>query len=121
MITRRDTALMLLASAACAALPKGVFAATAEEWQAALDQALVAAAVPNSGTRLTQASFEFAKSRNGAGMIAVVRMDWPPGYRTRRFVAKEAGEQETFKRLVGDIVAGFRAANPGGVREVQFR
>lgn len=121
MFTRRDTARLLIASAASAALPGGVFAATPEEWAAALDQALVAAAVPGSGTTLTCASFEFGRTGSTIGMITVVRMDWRPGFRTRRFIAKETGEQATFKRLVTDIVAEFRAANPDGVREVRFR
>lgn len=120
MITRRDTTRLLLASVACAALPGSLFAATAEEWQAALEKALVAAMVPGSETRLSLAAFDFGKKGKDTGMVAVVRMDWAPGYRSRRFVATETGEQETFKRLVTRIVDEFRRANPDGVREVKF-
>jgi hypothetical protein len=54
-------------------------------------------------------------------MSAVIQMDWPPGYRSRKFEASEAGEQETFKQMVAQIVAEFREVNPAGVREVRFR
>lgn len=121
MITRRDTARLLLASAAAAALPLRLSAATAEEWAAALDKALTAAVVPGSGTLLSRGHFEFGKTGRQAGMIAVIRMDWPPGYRTRKFIAKETGEQETFRRLVEKVLAEFQWVNPGGLREVRFR
>lgn len=121
MITRRDTARLLFATAAFAALPTGLSAATKEEWGDALSDALKAATVPRSGTRLSLWAFGFDKRGKTAGMSAVVAMDWPPGYRRRKFEVSETGEQEAFKGLVRQIVEEFRSANPDGVRDVAFR
>ena len=120
MITRRDTTRLLLGAAAALAMPTGLAAATREEWLGAMESALKSATVPGAGTELTLVGFDFAKTRSGAAMSAVVQMTWPPGIRRRPFTASEAGERETFIRLVGNIVAEFRAANPDGVREVRF-
>lgn len=121
MITRRDTTMMLLAATAASSLPGRARAASAEEWKRALEQALDAASVTGKGTRLSLVDFGFGKKSGWSGFSTVVRMDWPPGMRTRRFDLTAEGEQQTFKRLIGMILAEFRQANPEGVREVAFR
>ncbi|MBT8417150.1 MAG: hypothetical protein KJO42_06890 [Silicimonas sp.] len=121
MITRRDTARLLLATAASAALPPLAHAATGEEWRGAVEQALRAAEVPSVGTRLNLVDFGFGSKSGWVGFSAVIRMDWPPGVRKRRFDLTAEGEQATFKAFVTMFVGEFRRVNPAGVREVAFR
>jgi hypothetical protein len=121
MLNRRETTKLLLAGSAAAFFPVRGIAASREEWVEAVKGALDAATVPGSGTLLTLRAFGFEKKGRQAGMSAVIQMDWPPGYRSRKFEASEAGEQETFKQMVAQIVAEFREVNPEGVREVRFR
>ncbi len=112
MITRRDTTRLILASVAAVALPSVAGAASRDEWIAALQQALANATPPGCGTSLTLTQFGYDKRGRMAGMSAVVRMDWPPGERTRRFDASEKGENETFRALLDQIVGEFGRANP---------
>ena len=121
MLTRRETTKLLLGGAVAVGLPLRANAATSEEWLEAVKGALDVATVPGSGTRLTLRAFGFNKKGRQAGMSAVVAMDWAPGYRSRKFDVSEAGEQETFRRFVSEIVLEFRRVNPNGVREVRFR
>lgn len=121
MITRRDTTRLLLAGAASLAIPPTALAATAEEWRQAFEGALDAAMIPEQGTRLTLVHFGFGRKSGWAGFSAVVRMDWPPGMRTRRFDATAEGERETFKALVESMLDEFRRVNSHGVRQVAFR
>ena len=48
-------------------------------------------------------------------MSALVRMDWKPGYRIRRFEVRGEGETLVFNELIAEITAEFRKANPDGV------
>lgn len=121
MITRRDSTRLLLAGAASLALAPAARAATAEEWRKAFEDALNAAMVRENGTRLSLVHFGFGRKSGWAGFSAVVRMDWPPGMRMRRFDATAEGERETFRFLVGKMLDEFRAVNPMGVRQVAFR
>ena len=121
MLTRRETTKLILGTAVAGALPLSAGAATRDEWAAAMGQALKSATVPNTHTELTLAAFGFGRKGGTAGMSAIVRMDWAPGFRTRRFVVRADGEQAAFKELVGQVVDTFRAANPDGVRGVRFK
>lgn len=112
MITRRDTARLILAGAATAMLPAPGLAASKDAWINALQDALANATPQGCGTRLTLTQFGFRKRGRTAAMSAIVRMDWPAGLRTRRFDASEPGENEAFNRLYRDIVREFGSANP---------
>lgn len=115
MFTRRDTTKMLLGSAAATAFPSVAGAGKREDWVAAIQKALASATRPGGGTRLTLTQFGFRKSGGRASMAAIVRMDWPPGIRTRRFDVRGASEQGAFEALVEQVTAEFRRANPDGI------
>ena len=115
MINRRDTTRLLFGGAAAAALPLPANAASREEWVAAMQQALTKATRPGGSTKLTLAKFGFGKRGHRVAMSAVVRMDWPPGYRSRRFEARGEGENAVFRELLAEVIGEYRRANPNGV------
>lgn len=115
MLSRRDTTKLIAAGAAAAALPRAAKAASREAWIRDVQRALRKATKPGSATKLTLTRFGFGKRGRRVAMSAVVRMDWQPGYRTRRFEVRGKGETLVFNELMASITAEFRKANPDGV------
>ena len=115
MLNRRDTTKLIVASAAATALPRAVKAASREDWVRDVRRALREATRPGSATRLTLTRFGFGKKGRRVAMSAVVRMDWAPGHRIRRFEVRGKGETLVFNELIAEITAEFRKANPVGV------
>ena len=115
MINRRDTTRLLLGGAAAAALPLPANAASREEWIAAMQRALAKATRPGGGTKLTLIKFGFGKRGRRVAMSAAVRMDWPPGFRCRRFEVRGEGENAVFRQLLGEVIGEYRKVNPNGV------
>lgn len=110
MITRRDTTKLLLGSAIATALPGGAGAASRDEWIRALNIALGQAT--RGKTRLRLTGFGVQTTRRQTVMAAVVRMDWPPGFRTRPFNITADTEKEAFNTLVRAVIDEFKSVNP---------
>ena len=115
MLNRRETTKLIVASAAAAALPGAARAASREVWIQSVRRELRRATRPGSGTKLSLTRFGFGKRGPRVVVSAVVRMDWGPGFRTRRFEIRGEGETKLFKELMAKIKAEFRRANPGGI------
>ena len=115
MLNRRDTTKLIVAGAAAAAVPGVAGATSREEWIRDVQRALREATRPGGATKLSLTRFGFGKKGRRVAMSAVVRMDWKPGYRTRRFEVRGEGETMVFNELIAGITAEFRKANPDGV------
>jgi hypothetical protein len=108
MITRRETTKLLLGTiAAAASLPSLARAARRDDWMAELTERLARLAPAGGGKTLTLVRFEDRASAGEVRMSAVVRMDWTPGVRSRRFEAAAQVERDAFEALVRDIGRGF--------------
>ena len=115
MLNRRDTTKLIVAGAAATALPGAAKAASREDWVRDVQRALREATKPGGATKLTLTRFGFGKKRRRVAMSAVVRMDWAPGHRIRRFEVRGKGETLVFNELMAEITAEFRKSNPDGV------
>ena len=61
---------------------------------------------------------EFDKQTQDDGSVwmhCVIRLDWPPGFRTREFEATEPDEDASFQLLYARAMADFDKAWPGCV------
>lgn len=113
MLTRRDTAKALLASAALPLVPLPAFADGPRNWAAMLadrlNQRLVS--TRNAGFSLTR--FEVTRLGGKVQMTGVVTLDWAPGQMRRRIEAEGDAPEAAFARLETAACALFRNACPG--------
>jgi hypothetical protein len=114
-ITRRDSAKLFLAAAGVTVLPGFAAAKSQEHWAARLQEELNRHLLPGCDATLTLTAFGMGRRGGKVGMAAVIRLDWPPGNRQRRFDATETGEDRAFERILNTALLEFAAAYPACV------
>ena len=114
-LTRRDATKLVLAGPALAAVPLPAGARTPEEWAALLQQELSTHLVPGCDGTLKLQTFDMRRRGNRVQMAAVIRLDWPPGYRTRRFDALGDKESAAYSAVLNQALLSFAKAWPGCV------
>jgi hypothetical protein len=107
---RRAVGLLALAPAALC-LPQVLRPARGApaDPEAALRRALAGMRLPFPA-RLDLVGFVSGPSQGRAGMAAVVRMTWAPGFRQRRFAAAAETPEAALAALLDAVRAGFSAA-----------
>ncbi len=124
-LTRRQTGALLAASLIA---PSAVFAQAKDkkrrrkkekpppkfpDLMEKLGAALNGHLTPGCGGQFSVLDLDYGNaSGGGKGMRAVVRLDWPPGFRQKPFVAGGADAQGAFDALVAASLDGFRQAWP---------
>lgn len=66
--------------------------------------------------KFTVPAFDVGSVQGDQVMQAVVRLDWPPGYRQRSFRTATPSSQDSFDELVRAVLETYQAAWPGCVR-----
>ena len=115
MLTRRDTAKALLASAALPLVPLPAFADGPEEWAAMLADRLNQRLVSNQTARFTLDRFEITQLGGQVQITGVVTLDWAPGQMRRRVEAEGNTPKATFASLEASVCQLFQNACPGTV------
>lgn len=112
-ITRRSVTQILLAAPAFAALPSVAPARSNLDWAEGLTAALNKRLEPGCDGRFRVTAFgQFRRDDGKYHFATVVRLDWPPGFRTRRYDAIRDTEDEAFRQLFLDAHAHFSGAWP---------
>lgn len=114
-LTRRDATRLVLAGTALAVSPLPGFAATKEEWAIRLQADLNTHLLPNCNGKLTLDAFGAGRQQNKVQMAAIIRLDWPPGTRTRRFDAFGEKDEATYASLLNQALFSFAKAWSGCV------
>lgn len=96
-------------------LPASAKAQSRDDWARALQQALNDHLVSDCDGKLTLNRFGMGKRGGRVVMVSVIRLDWPPGMRSRRFEASGSSEQAVFNQLVNQALFSFAKAWPGCV------
>ena len=115
MLTRRDTAKALLASAALPLVPMPALADGGPDWAKALTDRLNSHLAPNQTARFSLDRFEITQRGGKVQMTGVVTLDWPPGQMRRRFEAEGNAPKATFASLETCACQLFQNACPGTV------
>lgn len=113
-LTRRDVSKLLLSGTAVGLSPLPLGAATPQEWAARFEKDLRSHLLPGCDGTLTLEAFGF-ESAERARMAAVVRLDWPPGMRKRRFDSVGDKPDTTYNALLNQALFEFAKAWPGCV------
>ena len=113
MLTRRDTTRLLLAGTAVSLLPAPALARSRGAWERHLRRQLKTSLLPGCDGKLTLLGFDKQTKDDKVWMQCDIRLDWPPGYRTRRFEATEPDEDASFQLLYARAMAAFDKAWPG--------
>ena len=115
MLTRRDTTKLVLAGAALPLLPPSAAARSPEDWAQLLQRELQGHMVSGCDGKLSVTGFGMAKRGGRFQMVSVVRLDWSPGMRSRKFAASGPEEQAVFSQLLNQALFSFAKAWPGCV------
>ncbi|NNE79584.1 MAG: hypothetical protein HKN18_04845 [Silicimonas sp.] len=115
MITRRDTAKLVLAGAAMPLVPRAAFARQPEDWARLLQRRLDEHLVTGCDGKLTLVQFGMARRSGKSYMVGAIRLDWPPGYRSREFRADGPDDQAVFDHLLNLALFNFAKVWPGCV------
>ena len=114
--TRRDATKLLVAGASLAATPLPVAAASNEEWADRLAADLNGTLSPGCDGVFSITQFGQLRRDDGkTHLAAVVRLDWPPGFRTRRYDAIKPSEKDAYLHLLLEAYDHFRKAWPNCV------
>ncbi len=68
---------------------------------------------PDCAGKFSVPAFDIATVQDGLEMKAVVRMDWPPGWRRRRLAGVGGSEEAAFRSLFDACIQTFGEAWPG--------
>ena len=90
-------------------------ARTRDDWARALQQGLNDHLVSDCDGKLTLSQFGMGNQGGRVAMASVIRLDWPPGIRSRRFDANGSDEQAVFEQLLNQALFSFAKAWPGCV------
>ncbi|MEO9826976.1 MAG: hypothetical protein ABJF50_21460 [Paracoccaceae bacterium] len=115
-LTRRDATALILASTGSLLLPSVAKAETAESLARKLGDALNGRLTPNCGGRFSTVKFKLEGTRKDVIMRSVLRLDWPPGARTRNFRSTGGSQQEAIVKMFHDALKEFGGAWPDCVR-----
>ena len=114
-LNRRDTGRLILAGTAAMVLPETALAQSNQPWARRLERELNDHLLPGCGGRFTVTGFGERRHKGREVMAAIVRMDWPPGTRQRRFDAAGDRKKATYNNLVNQALFEFGKAWPGCV------
>ena len=116
MLTRRDTGRLMLSSGFLTLLPGGAEARSKAAWEDDLRGILDRGLYPGCKGKLTLLDFDMGDADNRVWMECVIRMDWPPGWRVRKFHAKQRHDWVAFELMVARAQAAFDEAWTGCVK-----
>jgi|GEM_PF-5786216 len=114
-LTRRETSRLLVASVAASALPLPAAAASSQKWAQRLQRELQARFVYHDMGTIELQRFGMARRSGGYVMAGVVRLDWPPGERRRRYEASGKKEKDAFNQLLALTLVALDETWPGCV------
>lgn len=114
MLTRRDASKALLAGAALPFLPATADAATVKELASLMARRLNRHLVSNCDGLITVIDFQPGRPpEGGSQLVCVIQLDWPPGFRRRRFQAKGRTLEAAFNDVENMALLSFAKAWPG--------
>ena len=116
MITRRQTTGFLLASATAPLMPGAAVAEDAESLARKLSEALNGRLQSGCGGQFFTVRFKLEGTRKNVVMRSVVRLDWPPGLRTRAFRSTGGNQQEAITAMFRQSLGAFHDVWPECVR-----
>lgn len=116
MLTRRQTTGLLIASGTASLIPAAVLAEDADTLARKLTEALNGRLKRGCGGQFTTTGFELGGTRKNVVMRSVIRLDWPPGMRTRGFRSTGANQQEAITDMFRQSLSKFHDAWPDCVR-----
>lgn len=114
-LNRRDTSKLLLAGALVPLVPGGSMAAGREDWVRRLQSDLDAHLISGCDGTLRLVGFGMGQRGGGVAMAAVIQLDWPPGFRRRRFDAQGDQAGAAYEQLLNEALLSFARAWPGCV------
>lgn len=114
-LTRRDATKLVLAAPALALAPLPAAARSRMEWARQLQGDLDAHLLPGCNGKLTLTGFDAGRVSQRIQMAALIRLDWPPGMRQRRFDAFGDKEDAAYRALLNQALFSFAKAWPGCV------
>ena len=116
MITRRQTTGFLLASATASLIPTAAVAEDEETLARKLSEALNGRLQSDCGGNFSIVGFKLEGTRKNVVMRSVIRLDWPPGLRTRGFRSIGGNQQEAITAMFRQSLGAFHDAWPECVR-----
>ncbi len=115
-LTRRDATKLALASAGAVALPRVAEARSNRAWARRLTKDMNRRLARGCDGRFSVTAFGQARRSDGQyHFAAIIRLDWPPGFRTRRYDGIKATENDAYDDLLAQALKHFRHAWPGCV------
>lgn len=119
MITRRDASKLVLAGSAAALLPLPTLAQSKAEqqrilglWKKRLQIDMDKSLAPGCDGRFTVLDYQYIPGRGSLDMISVIRLDWPPGLRIRRYARRGSDAETVYQAMTGDALNYFNGAWP---------
>lgn len=116
MITRRQTTGFLLAIATAPLIPTAAAAEDADSLARKLSEALNGRLQSGCGGQFSTVRFQLEGTRKNVVMRSVIRLDWPPGLRTRGFRSTGGSQQEAITAMFAQSLGAFHDAWPACVR-----
>ena len=114
-LTRRDTGRLILASTSLLAIPGVAVAQNNEDLARQLQQEMNDHLLPGCGGQFRVTGFGAGRRSGRTVMAAIIRLDWPPGMRQRRFDAAGDNRPATYRNIVNQALFEFGKAWPGCV------
>ena len=115
-VNRRDATKLMLAGAGASAVPVAVSARSNQDWRDQLQAELESALQPGCGGVFDVRAFGQGKQSDGQLHFAcVVQLDWPPGFRRRRFDEIAHSESAAYNGLANKVLFYFAKTWPGCV------
>ena len=111
-LSRRDTGRLILAGTAALAAPTPGLAQSDRDLAGRLQQELNDRLFPGCAGQFTVTGFGSARRKGRDMMAALIRLDWPPGMRQRRFDASGDGKDATLDNIVTQALFEFGRAWP---------
>lgn len=116
-LSRRDTTKLILSGTAFLASsgPSAAFFHSEKEvdWPTRIQAELDRHVLNGCEGKLTLTQFDMQPVQGGLRMASIIRLDWPPGYRTRRFDASGDDASATASAMLNKALFSFARAWPG--------
>ena len=119
MITRRDASKLALAASASALLPLPALGQSQAEkerilglWKKRLQIDMDRALKRGCDGRFTVLDYQYIPGRGSLDMSTVIRFDWPPGLRIRRYARRGDDAETVYQAMKGDALGYFNGAWP---------
>ena len=122
MINRRDASKLVFAGSAAALLPLPSLAQSQAErerilglWKKRLQKEMNRSLARGCAGTFTVLDFQYIPGQGSLEMICVIRLDWPPGFRVRRYAQQGADAETVYQAMKGEALAHFGGAWPNCV------